>query len=99
MPKVKGARRELQGLAPTHGFAVADQNKRQGRRQSVATDTLIPTAPVRENVLSHLSSDPPELEYDAKVLDSAPAEPTVEVSQESPKKKGLFRRISKKSKE
>ena len=30
---------------------------------------------------------------------SAPAEPAVEVSQESPKKKGLFRRISKKSKE
>ena len=30
---------------------------------------------------------------------AAPAEPTVEVSQESPKKKGLFRRISKKSKE
>ena len=30
---------------------------------------------------------------------SAPAEPAVEVNQESPKKKGLFRRISKKSKE
>ena len=30
---------------------------------------------------------------------SAPAEPAVEVSQESAKKKGLFRRISKKSKE
>ena len=30
---------------------------------------------------------------------AAPAEPAVEVSQESPKKKGLFRRISKKSKE
>ena len=31
--------------------------------------------------------------------EGAPAEPTVEVNQESPKKKGLFRRISKKSKE
>ena len=30
---------------------------------------------------------------------AAPAEPAVEVNQESPKKKGLFRRISKKSKE
>ena len=30
---------------------------------------------------------------------AAPAEPVVEVNQESPKKKGLFRRISKKSKE
>ena len=30
---------------------------------------------------------------------AAPAEPAVEVSQESPKKKGLFRRISKKPKE
>ena len=30
---------------------------------------------------------------------AAPAEPAVEVTQESPKKKGLFRRISKKSKE
>ena len=31
--------------------------------------------------------------------EGAPAEPTVEVNQESPKKKGLFQRISKKSKE
>ncbi len=30
---------------------------------------------------------------------AAPTEPAVEVNQESPKKKGLFRRISKKSKE
>ena len=29
---------------------------------------------------------------------AAPGEPTVEVNQESPKKKGLFRRIPKKSK-
>ena len=32
-------------------------------------------------------------------LNDVPAEPAVKVSQESPKKKGLFRRISKKSKE
>ena len=30
---------------------------------------------------------------------AAPTEPAVEVNQESPKKKGLFRRIPKKSKE
>ena len=45
------------------------------------------------------ASDQGKLAFRRTEGSTAPAEPAVEVSQESPKKKGLFRRISKKSKE
>ena len=45
------------------------------------------------------AKDQGKLAFRRTEASEAPAEPAVEVNQESPKKKGLFRRISKKSKE
>ena len=45
------------------------------------------------------AKDQGKLAFRRTEASAAPAEPAVEVNQESPKKKGLFRRISKKSKE
>ena len=45
------------------------------------------------------AQDQGKLAFRRTEASAAPAEPAVEVNPESPKKKGLFRRISKKSKE